>query len=396
MQRIVVAGASAAGLSAVQTLREQGFDGELVLVDGERHAGYDRPPLSKQALATAVDAASLALREPAFYAEHRIDHRRDVRATALDLQARTVALDSGDELAFDGLIIATGLRARLLPGLPAVPGVHTLRTLDDAVTLRAQLRPGARLVVIGAGFLGGEVAATARALGLDVALVDPLPQPMARQLGPLLAAAVMDLHRAQGVRVLAGRTVSQFETRDGRLGGVHLDDGTHLPCDVVLVAIGSLPNTEWLQGSGLVVDDGVVCDEFCGAAPGVHAAGDVARWKLPRSGRLTRLEHRQNATEQGIAAARNLLGAREPYDPLPYFWTDLHGTRIQVFGHIGEADRLLPQAGVPGRPGFAALASDGQRVTAAIGWGAPRPVRRLSALVGQPVDEAVSSLVPTP
>jgi len=391
MERVIIVGASAAGLTAAETLREEGFAGELVLVNGERHAGYDRPPLSKAVLNGRMPPSELALRPAQFHLEHRIDHRVGVRAEALDLRGRTLLLDTGERLGFDGMIVATGLRARPLPGQPTLGGVHMLRTLDDAQQLRADLLASSRVVVVGAGFLGSEVAATARELGRDVTIVDPLVLPMLRQLGRDVAPGVLRAHRSRGVDLRLQRVVRSFHEKDGRVTGVTLDDEEHIEAQAVVVAIGSIPNTEWLQGSGLMLDDGVVCDEFCRAADDIYAAGDVARWRHPRLGASLRIEHRMHAAEQGIAAARNLLGAGVPFDPLPYFWTDFYDVKVQVFGRIDPDDEVTLLSGdLEGRSFTAAYVRDGS-MTAVLGWNAPRQVRRLSSLVGQRV-EALQSL----
>jgi len=391
MERVVIVGASVAGLTAAETLREEGFAGEVVLVNGERHAGYDRPPLSKAVLSGRLPPSELALRPAQFHLDHRLDHRVGVRAKALDLRGRTVLLDTGEHLRFDGLIVATGLRARPLPGQPALSGVHMLRTLDDAQQLRTDLLAASRVVVVGAGFLGSEVAATARELGRDVTIVDPLVLPMLHQLGRDVAPGVLRAHRDRGVDLRLQRVVRSIHEQDGRVAGVTLDDGERLEAQVAVVAIGSIPNTEWLEGSGLVLDDGVVCDEFCRAGEGVYAAGDVARWQHPRLGTSLRIEHRMHAAEQGIAAARNLLGARVPFDPLPYFWTDFYDVKVQVYGGINPDDELTLLSGeLEGRSFTAAYVRNGV-ITAVLGWNAPRQVRRQSSLVGQRVD-ALQSL----
>jgi len=391
MERVVIVGASVAGLTAAETLREEGFAGELVLVNGEQHAGYDRPPLSKAVLNGRMPPSEVALRPAEFYLEHRIDHRVGVRAEALDLRDRTVLIDTGERLGFDGLIVATGLRARPLPGQSALGGLHMLRTLDDAQQLRADLLASSRVVVVGAGFLGSEVAATARELGRDVTIVDPLVLPMLRQLGRDVAPGVLQAHRSRGVDLRLQRVVRSFHEKDGRVTGVTLDDDEPIEAQVVVVAIGSIPNTEWLHGSGLMLDDGVVCDEFCRAGEGVYAAGDVARWQHPRLGTSLRIEHRMHAAEQGIAAARNLLGAGVPFDPLPYFWTDFYDVKVQVFGRIDPDDEMTLLSGdLEGRSFTAAYVCDGS-ITAVLGWNAPRQVRRLNPLVGQRV-EALQSL----
>ena len=386
MRRVVIVGASVAGLTAAETLREEGFSGEIVLVDGESHAGYDRPPLSKAVLSGRMQAGDIALRPAEFHVSHSIDHRLGVQARALDVSDRTILLDTGERIAFDGSIIATGLRARPLPGQPSLAGVHLLRTLDDAQGLRASLLAATNVVVIGGGFLGSEVAATARELGRNVTIVDPVDLPLRRQLGRDVAARVLRTHLDKGASLRLARVVRSFRDKDGRVTGVILDDGEHLAAEAVVVAIGSLPNTEWLRQSGLALDDGVVCDEFCRAAEGVYAAGDVARWRHPRLGTSLRVEHRMHAALHGIAAARNLLGARVPFDPLPYFWTDFYDVKVQVFGFVGPDDAMTLLSGDLGGRSFTAAYARDRTIEAVLGWNAPREVRRLSSLVGQHVD----------
>ena len=391
MNRIVVVGASLAGLTAVETLREENFAGELVVINAETHAGYDRPPLSKKVLAGVMNASDITLKPAEFFATNRVDHRIGVRATAMDLAARTIVLATGEILTFDGLLIATGLRPRPLPRQPALRGLHMLRTLDDAVAIRADMLGTGAMVIVGAGFLGCEVAATARQMGLEVVLVDPMQLPMASQVGPELAAALLRKHRQKGVDIRTGRSVRGFEESEGQLTAITLDDGTRLPTTMAVVTIGSLTNTEWLQDSGLSLDNGVVCDSFCCAAPGVFAAGDVASWLHPRLGVQIRLEHRMHATEQAMTAARNMLGAGIAFDPLPYFWTDFYDARIQVFGRIPVEHEMLVLSGQIGEPGFTAAFCQGGIVEAVAGWNAAREIRKFSALVGKPAPiEAVT------
>ena len=391
MNRIVVVGASLAGLTALETLREENFAGELVVINAEAHVGYDRPPLSKKVLSGAMRASDITLKPADFFETNRVDQRIGVRAAALDLAARTIVLATGESLAFDGLLIATGLRPRPLPRQPVLRGLHMLRTLDDAVALRADMLGRRAMVIIGAGFLGCEVAATARQMGLDVILVDAMELPMARQVGHELAGAVLRKHRQQGVDIRTGRSVRSFEESEGQVTAVTLDDGTRLPTKVLVVTIGSLANTEWLQTSGLPVDNGVVCDSFCCAAPGVYAAGDVASWLHPRLGVQMRLEHRMHATEQAMVAARNMLGTGIAFDPLPYFWTDFYDARIQVFGRIPVEYEMKVLSGRLGEPGFTAAFFQGGIVEAVAGWNAARDIRKFSALVGKPVPiEAVA------
>ncbi|RZL66162.1 MAG: NAD(P)/FAD-dependent oxidoreductase [Variovorax sp.] len=392
MNRIVVVGASAAGISAAETLREEGFAGEIVMVGGELHAAYDRPPLSKGVLLGKITAGQVSLRPAESLAALNIEVRGGVRATGLDTAGKTLSLDTGETLCWDGLIIATGLSPRPLPGQPAWKGIHMLRTLDDALALREELLDARRVVVIGAGFLGCEIAATTRQMGLDVTLVDPLELPMLRQVGREVATAILQLQEAHGVQVRCGTGVAGFTGSADGVTGVSLSDGVHLDADVVVVAIGSIPATGWLQGSGLALDNGVMCDEFCCAAEGVYAAGDVANWLHPGLGTRLRLEHRMNATEQGMAAAQNLLGARVPFEPVPYFWTDLFDVKIQGLGRIDPACAMTVLSGRPGEAGFTAAFTRGGLITAVLGWNAPREFRKIRGLV----NASVNSLLPLP
>lgn len=378
LEQVVVVGVSAAGLTAAETLRREGYAGRLVLVDGDPRPPYDRPPLSKQLLRGDWTEDRLALRPPAALEQLDAEWRLGVRAERLDLVTGRVALSDGADIAFDGLVIATGVRARNLPAATGLAGAHVLRTVEDAVALRRDLVPGAAVVVVGAGFLGTEAAAVAAELGCRVTVVDPLDLPLQRQLGPRIGARIADLHRAHGVTLRCGRGVAEVVRSGDRVAGVVLDDGTTVAADVLLVAIGGEPVTEWLRGSGLVLDDGVRCDEYCQAAPGVVAAGDVASWPHPTLGRL-RLEHRMNATEQGMAAARTLLGQGAPFAPVPYFWSDQYDVRVQVYGRPTAADFEAVEGSLDEGP-FAAVQRDADgRMTAVAGWNMPRQLRALRA-----------------
>ncbi|GAA4491201.1 hypothetical protein GCM10023191_024670 [Actinoallomurus oryzae] len=273
MNRIVIVGASAAGLTAAEALRRRGYDGRLTLIGDERHAPYDRPPLSKQVLAGTWEAGRTALRSPEALAGLGADIRLGRAATGLDITGRQVHIGDGHPIDFDGLVIATGLTPRRLPG-GDLAGVHVLRTLDDAVALRAALLAGPRVVVVGTGFLGTEVAVTARTMGAEVTLAGP--RPVLRPFGDRVGALVAALHRDHGTVLRCGVPVRRLRGAGGRATGVELADDTLLPADVVVLAIGSDPATGRLEGSGLRLGDGVTCDRFCRAAPGIYAAGDVA------------------------------------------------------------------------------------------------------------------------
>lgn len=397
MKRVVVVGASAAGLTAAETLRRRGWDGDLTLIGEEPRPPYDRPPLSKQILTGAWEPERATLRLPRDLARLEADLRLGQRATALDLAGRQVRLDNGESIGFDGLIIATGVTPRHLPDSD-LAGVHVLRTLDDALALRAALLTGTRVAVVGAGFLGTEVAAAARTMGLEVTVVEPEAVPVRRPFGDRIGALLADLHRDHGTRLRCGTPVRRLRGTGGRVTGVELGDGTTLPADVVVLALGSAPATGWLTGSGLRLGNGVECDALCRAAPGVYAAGDVASWHNPHFGTRMRLEHRMNATEQATAAVGNLLGDATPFTPVPYFWTDQYDTRIQAYGVFPpDADLRIVQ-GDPAEGHFAAVYGHHGRVVGVLGWNTPRRVRTLRRLVvgRAPSDTEVMPSVPRP
>ena len=354
--RIVVAGASMAGLRAAEQLRAAGWTGAITLVGDEPHMPYNRPPLSKEVLAGRAPFESLAFRPRASVSD--VEWRLGRRVVAAELDERTVRLDDGTELSYDGLVVATGMRPRRLncPGPRA--GRHTVRTLDDARALREELiRPGARVVVIGAGFIGCEVAATAVGLGVaEVTVVDPLPLPMVGPLGELLGRALRRRHEQRGVRFALGAAVAGFAGEE-RVTGVELRDGSVLPADVVVESVGSVANTEWLDGNGLDLTDGVLTDAClrAGGRPDVVAVGDVARFPNARyDGVPRRVEHWCIPTDTARHAARTLVAgaAPAPFAPLPTFWSDQHDFRLQSFGApvLGKQDvRVLdgdPEADV--------------------------------------------------
>ncbi|MEV6611205.1 FAD/NAD(P)-binding oxidoreductase [Kutzneria sp. NPDC051319] len=376
---IAVVGASAAGLTAAQTLRREGYEGPLTVVGDEEHMPYDRPPLSKQVLSGVWEPSKIALQSTV----DDIEWRLGVRAVGLDVGGRRLALSTGDSLTYDKLVIATGVTPRRLPFGQDLAGVHTLRTLPDALAFKEELATARSVVIVGAGFMGSEVAAVASGMGADVTVVDPLSAPMIRQFGPWLGGLVAKLHADHGVRMRLGVGVTGL-VGSGRVEGVELADGTVLPADVVLVAIGSVPNTAWLAGSGLSLTDGVDCDSLCRAAPNVVAAGDVASWTHPVHGRRIRVEHRMNATEQGMAAARTLLGKGEPYSPIPYFWTDQYDVKIQAYGTFPEDAVPSVAAGDVGAGRFTALYVADGRVAGVVGWNLPRDTRQLRARIGEP------------
>ena len=383
---VTIVGASLAGLRAAETLRRSGFEGPITMIGDETHEPYDRPPLSKQILAGDWEPDRAALTTPEKLAELELDLRLGVRAVAFDLALRRLTLDVGDDLTVDGLVIATGARCRTLPGADQLGGVHVLRGLDDCLALRADLESSpARVVVIGAGFIGAEVAATARTRGIDVTVVEIEATPLARALGARIGQVCADVHRDHGVDLRTGVGVDSI-LGDTHVTGVHLTDGTRIDADVVVVGIGVVPNTEWLEGSGLTIDDGIVCDETCLAAPRVVAAGDVARWPNPRFGEVMRVEHWDNAADQGAHAARRLLvgeGEGEPFAPVPWFWSDQYDRKIQLAGRVRADDRVEIVAGSVDDRRFAALYERDGRLVGVLGFNRPRHVMRYRDLIEQ-------------
>jgi 3-phenylpropionate/trans-cinnamate dioxygenase ferredoxin reductase subunit len=386
----VVVGASAAGVTVADALRHGGYDGELTLVGAEPHPPYDRPPLSKELLVGRREPAATTLREQRHYEEQGIDLLLGTPAVALHRAERTVELASGRRLPYDTLVIATGATPRRLPSTDGLAGVHVLRTLDDAVGLRADLAVARRVLIVGAGFLGTEVAAGCRELGLDVTLVDPRPVPAAAMLGALVGGVLAAAHAEHGVDLRLGSGVRQLEFEAGRVIGATLTDGVRVVADVVLVAVGCRPATDWLAGSGLPLGNGVECDATCRVAPGVYAAGDVASWRHASHGRL-RVEHRTNATEQAEHVAAAILGAPAPFRPVPYVWSDQYGVRLQAWGVTGGGRDVAVVTGSIEERRFVALYGRDGRVTGAVGWRMPKALRQVRELVatGAPWAEAV-------
>ncbi|MEE3753141.1 NAD(P)/FAD-dependent oxidoreductase [Mycobacterium intracellulare] len=382
---VVVVGASAAGLSVAETLRRDGFTGPITLIGEESQLPYDRPPLSKEVLASTRFEDKLELRDAETIAALELDLRLGVRAESVDTATRAVALSDGSQVAYQDLVIATGVRPRRLPGTDDIAGVHVLRTLDDARRLRSELTGHRRLVIVGAGFLGAEVASVACAAGTQVTLVSDVEAPLSDVLGNELGQLLIGVHVEHGVRVLTGVKVVGIVTEDGRATGVELADGTVLAADVVLISIGSIPNTEWLAGSGIPTGNGVLCDEYCRAAPAVWAAGDVASWQHVGIGERIRVEHRTNAAEQGMAVARNILAGSNPapFVPVPYIWSDQYDLKIQIYGLPRGADSFTVTDGSIDDRKLVALYGKGGRTRAAVGINMIRPLRTARSLVAE-------------
>ncbi|CAB4538059.1 unannotated protein [freshwater metagenome] len=388
----VIVGASLAGINAARTLRLQGHAGSIIVVDADSERPYDRPPLSKQMLTGEWEPEKILL--PAGKEDLDLEFRLGVRAKAVDLGARQITLEGADgtvaNTAFDSLVIASGASARRLPDSAGIAGVHVVRTLADSLALRAELEAGpSRVVVIGAGFIGAEVASSCRKRGIEVTLVEAMPLPLERILGAEMGRVCAQVHIENGVDLRLGTGVLQLETEtvDGveKVVGVALTDGTTVATEIVVVGIGVTLNVDWLEGSGLTLDDGVVCDNTLLAAPGVVAAGDIARYPSARFGRMLRVEHWETAIAGGEAAARRLLAEASGetpvvFDPIPWFWSDQYDRKIQLAGRPMPTDTCVVVHGSTDEFRFVALYGDGDRLTGVLGMNRPRHVVQLRAL----------------
>lgn len=351
LRRVIVVGTGVAGTRAAETLRQEGYDGELTIVGAERQPPYHRPPLSKKLLSGQVHRAGIDL-APQFEIEARV--LRGVSALGLDMPSRTIRLRDGDKESseeFDGLVIASGATPREWPAGPVPDGGLLLRTVEDCLAIRERLASRPRVVIIGGGFIGAEVAATCRSIGLDVVLMEKAASPLLAALGEELAPRWAELHRAHGVDVRVGVGVDAF-VGNGRVEAVRLTDGSQAPADLVVIGLGVTPATDWLSGSGLRVDDGVVCDATgtVEGAANIVAAGDVARWWHPLYERHLRIEHWDHAGRQGAAAARTLLAGHDraqPFDAVPYFWSDQYDVKVQMLGVPTGYDALQIVEGDP-------------------------------------------------
>ena len=383
-------GAGLAGLRTAEALRERGFDGDLVLVGEEPHLPYDRPPLSKHVL--RGEREPMYLRPQADYAALDLDLRLGTHVTALDAAAAQVQTVDGP-IPYDVVVIATGAAPRRLPAATGLLGVHALRGLDDCFALRAELVAGARLGIVGAGLIGCEVAASARSLGLEVAVVDVLSGPMVRVLGEDVAERITQLHAEHGVHLHMGTGVAEVQQQAGRVTGLVTSGGIEIPVDVLLEAMGAVPATDWLADSGLTIADGVLCDEVGQAAPGVFAVGDVARWHDLRFGEHRRVEHWTRAVEQSAVVAAAILGERAPLNVPPYWWSDQYNLKLQGLGWVEPGDDVaLIEVGPKSRT--LALYSRESRLTGVVGFSAAAAVMRLrpDIVAGTPVAEVLAGL----
>ena len=389
-QTFVIVGANLAGGAAASTLRQEGFDGRVVMIGAEAHPPYERPPLSKQYL-RGEQTENAYLRQPPWYEENQVDLLLSTRAERVDPEARVVRLEGGETVPFDKALIATGGRNRRLtqPGAD-LPGVHQLRTIEEADAIRAEVEPGRRAVIVGAGFIGSEVGASLRKLGVEIDVIDQGRLPLLRVLGPEIGQIYADIHREHGVRFHSEQGCKRFEG-DGRVEAVVTTAGTRIECDFVVAGVGIEPATEVVEGTDVEVENGILVDQWCRTnAPGVFAAGDVANHSHPLFGRRLRVEHWDNALKQGAAAARNMMGKDLPFDDPHWFWSDQYEYNLQYLGHAIAWDELVVRGSLEGRSFVAFYLKDGL-VEAVVGLDRGRDVRRSTGLIRarRPVDPAV-------
>src|SRR4051812_4487705 len=389
----VIVGAGLAGATAAQVLRDEGFEGRVVLVGDESERPYERPPLSKGYLLGESPRDKAFVHEPGWYTEHDVDLRLSTAVTKVDLYGHEVSLADGDMLRYDALLVATGSSPRRLrvPGAD-LAGVHYLRRLQDSDALRVAFARSPRAVVVGAGWIGLEAAAAARAAGLQVTVVEPAPLPLLRVLGPEVARIFADLHRDHGVDLRLGTGVAELLGSDGAVTGVRLSDGTELAAGLVVVGIGVTPNTQLAEDAGLAVSDGIDVDEHLRSSdPDVYAAGDVAAAQDPRWGRRIRVEHWANARHQGRTAALSMLGRDAVHERLPYFFSDQYDLGMEYTGHVGADgyDEVVFRGDVAAREFLAFWLRDG-RVLAGMNVNVWDVVEDVAALVlsGREVDRS--------
>lgn len=387
MKTVVIVGSSLAGLRAAETLRLEKYEDRIVIVGAERHQPYDRPPLSKKVLLGEWEAERISLRKAEDLDKLNVEWKLGSPAQSLDTEKRILTLSTGEEISYDGLIIATGSVVRRLTDEPDWKGIHVVRTLDDSLALRAELNPGTKVVVIGAGFIGLEVAATARARGCEVVVLEGAAAPMMRGLGAEMGHAAAMVHGDNGVTMAFNvRVTGLAQGQPGHVGGVNVQDGPMIVADVVVVGIGVSPATQWLDGTSLILRDGVVCDETLNSGiEGVYAAGDVCRWYNNLYDKEMRVEHWTTASEQGAAAASNLLAVwrgekAKPYSAVPFFWSDQFTARIQFLGRCDGDETPHIVVGSPEERSFVALYEKDGLLKAALGVSRPRqlmPFRKL-------------------
>jgi 3-phenylpropionate/trans-cinnamate dioxygenase ferredoxin reductase subunit len=379
--KYAIVGASLAGATAAATLRQEGFDGEVVLIGAEPQPPYERPPLSKQYLRNEIPFEKTLVRPEGFYQDQRIEVRLGTRATRVDPASQVVHLDDGQQQPYDKLLIATGGRNRQppIPGLH-LEGVYDLRTVNDTDVLRAAIAPGRKAVVVGMGFIGCEVTASLRQTGVDVVTLDPLRTSLFRMLGEEVGQVVAAIHRDHGVDTIFGDGVARFEGHP-RLERVVTSAGRHIDCDFAVVGLGIEPVTDLVAGTGVEIDNGVLVDQYCRTAvEGIYAAGDVANHFHPVFGTRVRVEHWQNAIKQGAAAARSMIGKGAPYDEIPWFWSDQYDTNLQYAGFHTPWDRIVIRGSLE-RRSFLAFYLRGGRVDAVAGLNRGKDIRRSLPLI---------------
>ena len=383
---VVIAGGGLAAQRCCETLRARGYEGRITVVCSEPVRPYDRPPLSKELLAGTLPGDQVHFRPAGWYADHEVELLVGRRAERLDAGRRRLVLDGGEELAFDQLLVATGSEPRRLPQAHGFDNAHVLRTVADATALATALRPGARLAVVGAGFIGQEAAATARGLGVEVTVIESAEAPLAAVLGPGLGRWFAELHREEGAEVLLSARIERFRG-NGRVEEIALEGGRSIPCDAVLVGIGVRPAVEWLAGSALEPNGGIPVDAAGRTAvPGIFAAGDAALTLDPVSGRHLRSEHWEGAARQGAAAARAMLGLEPGPAPPASFWSDQYGLRINYVGHAAGSDEAVIE-GDPGARDFAAVFSRAGRPTAALLVGRPQALAGMRRRINESEEE---------
>jgi 3-phenylpropionate/trans-cinnamate dioxygenase ferredoxin reductase subunit len=375
----VILGAGLCGGAAAQTLRDEGFDGRVILIGDEPHLPYERPPLSKEYLRGEQERDRLFMHPETWYSEQEIEVRLGIRATAIDLAERTIVLTDGDRLSYDSLLMATGGRPRRLGGEPSERVLY-LRTIEDADRIRERLSPGGRLVVVGAGFIGAEVAASARTMGVDVAVLEMLDVPLAKVLGNDLGKVYAAIHRDHGVDLRTGEGVESVEDR-GDSVLVRTTKGDTVEGDAVVVGVGIQSNAELADAAGLELTNGIAVDEYCKTShDGVFAAGDVADHFHPVFGRRIRVEHFDNALKHGAHAARNMIGREEVFDDPHWFWSDQYDYNLQYGGFAAEWDDIVIRGSLAERNFAAFFLQDGV-LLAALGLDRGRDVRRAMKLI---------------
>ena len=378
---IVIVGASLAGGSAAATLREEGFDGDVTLIGAEPQLPYERPPLSKQFLRGEMPFEKMLVRPATFYEQNRIETLLGVRAARIEPLDRRIELQDGRLIHYDKLLLATGVRNRRppIPGLN-LPGVFALRSVGDANALRDEIRPGRRAVVIGMGFIGCEVAASLRQQGVEVTGIDPSPTPLFRVLGQEVGGIVAGIHQEHGVETIFGDGLAAFEG-DSHVRRVLTNRGRRIECDFAVVGIGVEPDVHFIAGSGIEAENGVLVDEHCRSTiDDIYAAGDVANHYHPLYRRRMRVEHWQNAIQQGAAAARSMLGKREPYEPIHWFWSDQYDSNLQYAGMHEQGDRIVVRGSLESRSFLAFYVSD-DRVNAVVTLNRGKDLRRAMPLI---------------